>query len=374
MFQIKDFTSITAGMINHVRGVQSPVTDFNKGAIIRTILEAIATEIDEGYQQVFNGLLEAIPVATYQSFDFSALPAVPTSGPVQLVIQASSQAVTIAAGTVFTPASGSSMTYTNDADVVIAAGGSSASITIIATEAGVAGNLPEGTQFTLSPAPTGFVSCSNPAIFNNGQDAETPAEQKARFVSYVQTLQRVTNAGLEYGAKTVTLYDANGVQTEKVASAVVIEPYVTDNTQPISLINVYVHNGVGSTSSNLVTQADSVLRGYIDANGNKVPGYKAAGVKMVTAAATEQPINTTGAITLLPGAVSATVVAAAKLAMQQYLLGLAIGVPSLYKDRVVLINGIAGVDNIVFSDGLGDVQPTAGNYKLMPGTITFTAS
>lgn len=373
-FQIKNFNSIMAGMINHVRGVQKAVTDFNIGSIMRTLLEAPGVEIDEAYQQFFNGLVEAIPVATYQSFNFDALPAVQTSGPVALTIGASSQNLTIAAGTVFTPTSGSTFTFTNAADVTILAGATSTPITIVATEAGAGGNLAANTGFTLSPLPAGFVSCVNPAIFNNGSDAETDPERKQRFNAYIQTLQRATNAGIEYGAETVALYDVNGVQTEKVQTALVIEPYILDNTQPISLINLYVHNGVGSTSGALVTQVDKVIRGYVDALGNKVPGYKAAGVKMVVAAATEQAVAITGAITLEPGADGPTVIAAATLAMQQYLLALPINTSSLYKDRVILIGNLTGVANVVFSVGTADVACAAQNNKLVPGAISFTAS
>ena len=61
-FQIKNFASIVASMINRMSATQNKVTDFNVGAVGRTLIEAPAIEIDQLYQQMFNGLKEAIPV------------------------------------------------------------------------------------------------------------------------------------------------------------------------------------------------------------------------------------------------------------------------------------------------------------------------
>ena len=46
-FQIKDFASITAGMLNHARSVTSKITDFQPGSVARTIMEAPAVEVEE---------------------------------------------------------------------------------------------------------------------------------------------------------------------------------------------------------------------------------------------------------------------------------------------------------------------------------------
>ncbi len=56
MFQVKDFRSIVASMVNHVRATTTKITDFRVGGVARTLLEAPAIEIDELYQQMFNGL------------------------------------------------------------------------------------------------------------------------------------------------------------------------------------------------------------------------------------------------------------------------------------------------------------------------------
>ncbi len=63
-FQIKDFASIAAAMINYLRASQDRVTDFEPGSVARTMLEATAAELDELYQQLFHGIREAIEVST----------------------------------------------------------------------------------------------------------------------------------------------------------------------------------------------------------------------------------------------------------------------------------------------------------------------
>ena len=83
-FQLKDFASIAASMINHMKSVTSQITDFAVGGVARTLVEAPAVEIDQAYQQFFIGVKEAIPVATYESFDFARLAATtrsPSAGP-----------------------------------------------------------------------------------------------------------------------------------------------------------------------------------------------------------------------------------------------------------------------------------------------------
>lgn len=372
-FQIRDFVSITASMINHLRAVAIGLTDFNVGAVVRTMLEAVGQELDQFYQDMFNGVKDAIPVATYQSFNFDKLQPAAAAGQVRVTVTASGQDVTITAGAVLTPTSGG-VSYTAQSTYTIPAGQTHVDVAVVANTVGTVGNQPVGTAFAVTPAVANFVSASNLALINTGRDLETDDEQKQRFNAYISTLSRATNDAIIYGAKTAALYDANGVEIERARCVSLVEPYLTDSSQPISLINVYVHNGEGSTSSTLVNRVDTVLRGYVDpATGLKVPGWKAAGVKLVTAAATEVTVAITGAITLEPGYDGPTAIADATLLLQQHLLSLDNGQSSLYKDRVILVSGLASVANIVFTVGTADVTCTAAQ-KLVPGTITLTAS
>lgn len=372
-FQLKTFVSIVGGMLNHVRGVQKDVTDFNVGAVARTMLEAPAVEIEEAYQQTFNGLRAAIPVATYQSFNFERLAAAAANGMIHLVITASAVDVTIPGGTGFSTAS-SRTTFLSQADATIAAGATTADLVVVAADAGAVGNIPAACAFTAAPTIAGFVSATNAKLFKNGRDLETDEERKQRFGAYIQSLQRSTNAALDYGARTAALFDASGVEIERVRTALVYEPYVTDNTQPIAWTQLYIHNGSGSTSTALRDHCDDVLRGYVDpATGKKIPGYKASGTKLDVIVATEVPTNITGNITPEPGFDGAELIPLAEDALARHLLDVEIGGTSLLKDRVILVSELVGIANIVFTVGTADITSTH-SQKLVPGTVTITSS
>jgi len=360
-FQIKNFVSIVASMINHMKGTQKTITDFNVGSVARTLVEAPAIEMDELYQQMFIGLQEAIPVATYNSFNFAALPALPGSGLITLTVAPSANPLLVPAGTVFSYQNGATG-YASEADVTIPAGNTTATILVSAVTAGALGNIPANTAFiSAAPLPAGFVSATNPAAFTNGTDAETDAQRQQRFAQFIASLARGTIAALVFGAKTTALFDSNGVEIEHVASAVVVEPYIADPTQPIALVDLYVHNGVGGTSSALVTQCLNVINGYIDSNGNKIPGWKAAGVVVNVFAATEIVVNFTGTLTALPGFSKPSLQPLAQAAINNYVLALPIGGDFIVAEAISLVMDIPGVANIVPAPLAPPAAPTLGS-------------
>jgi hypothetical protein len=369
-FQLKDFASITASMINWMRSVQAVITDFNIGAVVRTMLEACAAEIDELYKQIFIGLTEAIPVSVYTSFNFPALAAVPAGGFITVTIAAQGSPVDVASGTLWIPTTGS-INYTQTADVVINTGDTTANVPVVAVTAGSAGNLPADTLFNPNPVPTGFASATNLVAWINGADTETTAQQKVRFNAYVSTLARGTLAAIEYGLSTATLTDSSGNITERVASAQVVEPWVTDDTQPVSLVKAFIYNGVGGTSTQLVAQAQNVVNGYYDASGNPIPGWKAAGVKCIVAAVTQVPINVTAVVTAQPGFDKPTLLAEIEPVIFSYIQGLATGGAFIYVDMTTLVGNIAGVANFVPSTPTGDIAGVVGT-QYVPGTITLS--
>ena len=363
---------MTASMINMMQATQTKVTDFNVGSIVRTMLEACAAELDELYQQMLNGLLQSIPVAVYNSFSFASLPAGPASGLVTVVITPQSSVTIIASGTVFTAASNGN-TYAATAAVAIVPGATSATVPVAATTLGSATNIGAAAAFALSPAPIGFVSATNVYAFINGADLETAAAQLIRFNGYISALARSTNAAIVYGAKTSVLTDAAGNVIEQVASAVVVEPYLTDPTvTPISSIYCYIHNGVGATSTALVAQTQAVINGYTASDGvTIVPGWKAAGVICTVAAATEQPVALTAALTAAPGYSKGLLVVQAVSVCAAYLVALPLAAPALFAILETLVMSIPGVANFVITTPTADTAARGANFKIMPGAITI---
>jgi uncharacterized phage protein gp47/JayE len=378
-FQLKNFTSIVASMVNHVRAVSAGrLTDFNVGSVLRTMLEAPAIEIDEAYQQAFNGLKEAIPVATYTSFNFERQPAIAASGVVRLSWGAVQPDVSlvIPAGTILRT-DVSVFSYALSDDVVWAmftfAGGVwYADVLAACTTAGSAGNIAINSAFTVSGAPVGLQSVIATTAFGSGRDLESDDARKRRFVEYINSLARSTTDAMTFGAKSTVLRNALGVTIERVAFAVTIEPYLSNQAYAIGDVEVYVHNGVGATSANLVAEVDKVLRGYTGADGVKVAGWKAAGTRLLVYAATEVAKGVTGTIKVAYGYLATDVLTRAQDAVREYILGLDIGASYQASEVIYRIKNMPGVLNVSMTTGGADVA-CAVTEKFAPGVITFTA-
>lgn len=369
-FQLKDFKSIAASMVNWMKATQKNVTDFNVGSVARTLVEAPAAEIDELYQQMFIGLKEAIPVSVYNSFSFDLITELPATGYIRVYIDASATAILVPAATTFTAASNGT-SYVSLNDVTIAPGDLFADVLVTCTAAGTVGNILAGEAFSIEPAIAQITSASNGSAFASGIDAETEDDRKSRFNAYVSSLNRGTLAAIKYGLTLANLTDSSGNVTERVVSSSIIEPWLTNPAETVSLVNCYVHNGVGSTSGGLVTRAQEVIYGYYDENGVAVPGWKAAGVKLVVYAAVEVQVAVTGTLTPLDGYDEPTLLSLASQAVYAYILARGIGEPVIKSELITIIMEIEGVYDVTLTAPASNVTATA-QTKLMPGTITIT--
>lgn len=373
MFQIKDFASITASCINWCKAVTSKITDFSVGSVARTMLEAPAIEIDEAYQKFFIGIKEAIPVSVFTTFGFEKIAAESASGVVRFSTGgalATTPIVVPAGSVVRVP--GSSKNYATQAPGAILVGQSYVDLLVSAQLAGTAGNTGSDTITEIGTNVAGINTVTNPAPFINGRDEETEDERKSRFQDYISTLAKGTKAAVEYGARQAKLTDSNGLITEYVAHAVVIEPWLDDPAEPISLIRVYIHNGASATSASLVTEAQKVIDGYHDATGTAVSGWKAAGVQVVVWAASDKSVNVTGNLTAMPGYVEADLISAATDAVKAYIQGLNVGASVILSELIAIIKrDVEGVYNITLSAPMSDVT-CAISEKATPGTVSIT--
>lgn len=372
-FQIKDFASIAASMINWMKAVTTKISDFNVGSVARTLVEAPAAEMDELYQNILIGLKEAIPVSVFTTFGFDLIAAVAAAGVVRFSTGGplAAVAITIPVGTIV-KVPNSTRTYATQAVGTIEIGQSYVDILVAAQIAGSAGNTANDTITELSTPVTGVATVNNPAPLTNGREAETDEERKERFQAYISTLARGTKAAIVYGAKTAKLVDSNGLTTEYVAHANVIEPYVDTPTEPISLVNLYIHNGASATSIDLVNEAKKIIDGYTTPAGVAVPGWKAAGVKVVAAAAADLAVNVTANLTVTSSGVEASAIAAAVDAVKAYIQGLDVGETVIRSELIAIImRDVPDVYNVSLTAPASDVTCTA-SQKAIPGTVTIT--
>lgn len=280
-FQIKDFVSIVASMINHMRGNQSKVTDFQPGSVARTLVEGPAVEMEELYLQMFIGLREAIPIATFQSFGFDKLPASYASGYVSISKEVPpTEAITIAAGTVFTSVDG--RTYLSTTAVTWPAGAAMISIPVVAGTSGLAGNIAAG----LITSSSGFGSefnISNQAI-SNGTDAETDAEREARFAEFIGSLSRGTIFACLYAAQQASTRDEAGNIYEYVTRAGL--------TEIAGYVRIFLYSSLGIPTPELLANAQQLLDGQADLDTGEplVAGFRSAGIRADALAMTERAV------------------------------------------------------------------------------------
>lgn len=372
-FQLKDFVSITASMINLMRASTKKITDFNVGSVARTLIEAPASELDQLYQEMFHGLKEAIPVATYNTFEFPLLPASAATGVLTFYASGGHSApILIATGTLVKNPT-TNKVYRTIRDVFLAVGDAQVSVAGVANTVGSDTNCDANTILVLIGAISGISGVSNLTPFSGGRDVETDDERKLRFQGFISTLQRGTLAAIRYGASTAVVTDVNGIIIERVVFIGIIEPYEVD---PVAndpgYVEVYIHNGVGGTSPTLVDNAQVIIDGSYDADGNPIPGWKAAGVVVDCFAATEVLQAVTGSIYFLAGYQSADVLAACTTVVRSYLLSLKVGEKSVKNEIIERIMAVPGVYNLVLAAPTSDLAPSASE-KIMPGVVTLTA-
>lgn len=370
-FQIKDFRSIVASMINQSRASQSKITDFSVGSVVRTLIEAPAIEIEELYLQMLLGLQEAIPVSVFSSFNFDRLAAVGASGVVRFTAAVSPTSdILIPTGTLVKSTDGSYQ-YATSSDAIIHIGETYVDAVVVCNSTGALTNCLSSTLTSLVNQINGVTSVTNAIAFTNGRDLETDGERKTRFQFYISTISRGTTSALRYGALQSILRNSSGEVIERVAQVAVIEPYVTDDTQPIGLVNIYIHNGTGETSSDLVARVTEDINGYYETDGTPVPGWKAAGVHVVVYAATEVSINVTGVVTMVAGASKPPALILAAASVNLYIKSLAIGSAVVLSEIISIIMAIDGVYNVVLSAPTADTSIGVSS-KAMPGTIALS--
>lgn len=362
-FSAKDFLGIIADMIAHARATSNQLTDFNVGSVARTLLESSAVELDELYQMMYVGLLQSIPTAIYEGFSFAQLPAQAARGYVTFTLAAPMEAATTipALTVVRNPLYGT--TYETQGDVVIPAGQTTGSVAVAATTTGAATNAIAGSLTSYLPVVSN-VSVSNPERISGGADDETAEERRQRFARYIKTLARGTIASLEYAALQATVLSAGGLIMERVRQCAVEET--------AGHVNLYVFNGSGSTSDDLVAAVGTLIEGYYDDDtGRWVAGYRPAGMRVDVVKMTEVPLAVSievEAPTSWRGATFETDIAAA---VETVIAGQR-SHPTLRP--IEIVNAVLGVSGV---DGCTILSPTTTvaiqpDSVLVPGAVTIS--
>lgn len=351
-------------MINYWRASSGKATDFAPGSIVRTILEAPASELEEFYIQVFLGLRDAIPVSVYTGFDFDVLGARYANGYASAARAAAvASDITIPAGTVFTADDGRG--YASTQDVIWLASTTIVAVPVIAQVAGAAGDGEAGTITTaqLFSVANGYTVSSGP--LTGGADAETDAERAARFVDAIASLSNGTRVACVTAVKSARLKDAVGNITEYVTR--------TGYSEVPGRVNIYVYSNTGAPSAALLAAAQTLLDGSRDPITNEITsGVRPAGVRVDALAMSERLVTMGISVGMLPGYTLTT-------AVRQQLADIyGAEIRAVQSGDVLqlgtLVEALLAADGVleVVSDATENIV-CADSEALVPGTLTIEA-
>lgn len=361
-FQIKDFNSIVLAQINHARAVSTRVTDFQPGSVVRTIMEAPAVELEELYLQMFLGLRDAIPVATFQSFGFAKLPARSATGWVSISAnEALADSIHIPLGTIFSTADGREYASTQVVDW--AAGSTVVRIPVAAVVPGLSGNVAAGEIVNAAVLGAGLTTGN--AAMTTGADAESDREREARFAEFIRSLSRGTVAACTFAARSVTIPDINGNIAEYVTRLGLDE-------SP-GILRIYLRSNIGAPSAELLAASQLILDGSRNVDtGVIVPGFRPAGVRVDVLPMAERAVPMSIEVGMVPGKTRTT-------AVDQALNDIYASAVRAILPGSTLYVGLL-VEQLLAVPGVLSVLPTSGtniacgaSEALVPGTLTITS-
>lgn len=274
-FQVKDFALLEQSMLNYVYRSDNALTDFNVGSVMRTMLGALAMEQEELYFRLWQGIQDAIKNSILQAFDFTPSAGSTATGTVKFVRETAALAdITILEGVELTSSTG--IKYKTTQQVVLLLGATEITASVVSVLASSKSNLTViGARLQQIAPVYGISWVETSTILSGGEDIESYQAVLTRFREFIQTLSRSTLKAIEYGALTVKLYDANGNITEQVKQAQAVD-YIANK----GLIDVYIDNGSGSASLDLIAETQKIIDGYVE-NDVITEGYKAAGTTVI---------------------------------------------------------------------------------------------
>jgi uncharacterized phage protein gp47/JayE len=356
------FEDLLADQITYFAAQSARATDFNPGSVTRTILEIIAQIQERRDVAAWSTLNRAIDEAVFDAWGFSKKEAQAATGQITLFRAiGDTTPFTIRQGDVFRVPESTINVYEaispafnpDGSDAWVSHSGSVwtarddgainyATINVACVTPGVVGNIGTGliTQADF-PIP-GIVQILNFRPLTNGTDVSSDAERRAEFAAYIQALPRGTVESIKFGAKTAVLLDNFGAVIERVRKVNVVEYPTAPVTTP-GTINIYVNSGSPATTSALITQCQNVINGYVDSQGVRQDGWRAAGITAVVLESLYQNVSMRLDITVATGYQLENVVTLVKQAIQNLFSVLDVGDKLIRSDLLMYIKLVPGV-------------------------------
>lgn len=368
---IKDFTTLVRDQVTAIQGRAAGLVDFTIGSLMRAITESNASVL-QWLQQLIVTLLATTRASTSSDadldswmadFGFYRLSASFATGSVTYSRFTPTNSALIPIGALVGSTDGSqqfsvTIDTTNamyDAALggyLIPAGTASATVPVIASTAGAAGNALIGTVTVIVGSISGVDTVTNSAVFANGVDPESDEAFRARFVLWVQSLSKATKAAIGYALSSM----------QQGVSYTLTENQDYSGDLLYGYFYAVVDDGSGAPSGAFLVSAGAAIesvRGFTTRYGVFAPSLVTANVGMT--------------ITTDPSVTHSVVVAQVTTALQAYISSLHLGqilpYTQLAATAYAVSPAITNVSGVLLNGGIADVGAT-NKQVIRPGTVT----
>jgi uncharacterized phage protein gp47/JayE len=369
----KTFARLVQDWAAAAQSAAATLLDFTTGSILRAVAEA-QSGIALWLQALILRVLATSRLATstgadvdsfVADFGLTRLPAVAATGIATFARFTPTNQAIVPVGALLQTLDGS-QTFAVYADpavtafsalldgYVIAANVASLDVPVRAVTAGSASNISAGTLTVLQTGISGVDTITNAAPFVGGVDAESDAALQARFIAFINSLSKGTTGAFAYAITALQ----QGLQHAFKEN----EDYA--GTPDNGLVTVVVDDGSGAISGALVTLVQNVLE-----------TVRAAGVRVVTFAATILTANVTMTITTASGYDHAVVAGQVDDAVTAYINGLGLANTLAYTRLAQVAYdtspGVTNVGSLTLNSGTADLVPTY-RQTVKVGTVVVT--
>jgi uncharacterized phage protein gp47/JayE len=368
---IKDFTTLVRDQVTAIQGRAAGLVDFTIGSLLRACAESNASVL-QWIQQLIITLLINTRASTCEKedldswmadFGFRRLSANFATGSVTYSRFTPTNSALIPIGSLVGSTDGSQQfSVTVDTanplynamlgGYLIPAGTASATVPVIASTAGAAGNALVGTVTVIVGSISGVDTVTNAGVFANGVDPETDPSFRARFILWVQSLSKGTKAAIGYALSSMQA-GMTYTLTENQDYAGGLE---------YGYFYAVVDDGSGAPSSIFLTSAANA----VEAVRPFTSRYGIFGPVLVTANAS-MTITTDASVT------HSVVVAQVVAALQAYISSLSLGqilpYTKLGQIAYAVSPAITNVSAILLNGSTADLAAT-NKQVIRPGTIT----
>ncbi|QAU22606.1 baseplate protein [Dyella sp. M7H15-1] len=356
----KSFTQIVSDIATGIQGRVRALLDFSEGSALLAVSEAISAVVI-WLQSLILVLLNTTRAALCTGFDLDSwmadygltrIQATPATGQVTFARFTPTMQATIAVGTQVQTGDGTqSFTVIADATqaafnaalnaYIIPAGTRSISATVMAVTAGTGGNVSAGSISQVGQALPYVDTVTNPSPFANGENAETDAAFRTRFISYLGSLSRATKTAIG----NALLSMQTGV------SYTLVENQAYNGIAQLGFFYVVVDDGSGHPSSTFLSTA------Y-----NAIDAVRPFTVSFAVFAPVTMTANVVMYVTVASGYDPVATKAAVQAATQTYLASLTLGQTCAYTRLAQVAYdaspGVTNITGLTLNGGTADLVVT----------------